>query len=108
MPVHKQLSGQSVAIGPSEPSCSANFSRRPFAAKPLPQSIGNLRGAAAKTSHIHAGHSDNRSFKARTADSPAARHSAICGPASKSLNGCIRWPEVRLAEMRPTELVRAS
>lgn len=32
----------------------------------------------------------------------------FCGPASKNLNGYIRWLEVRLAGMRPAEIVRAS
>lgn len=32
----------------------------------------------------------------------------FCGPASKNLNGYIRWLEARLAGIRPAELVRAS
>jgi hypothetical protein len=32
----------------------------------------------------------------------------FCGPATKNLNGYIRWLEVRLAAMSPAEIVRAS
>ncbi|MGR3564685.1 MAG: IS1595 family transposase [Heliomarina sp.] len=32
----------------------------------------------------------------------------FCGPATKNLSGYIRWLEVRLASMRPAEIVRAS
>lgn len=32
----------------------------------------------------------------------------FCGPATKNLNGYIRWLEVRMAEVRPAEIVRAS
>ena len=32
----------------------------------------------------------------------------FCGPATKNLSGYIRWLEVRLAGMRPAEIVRAS
>lgn len=32
----------------------------------------------------------------------------FCGPASKNLNGYIRWLDVRLAGIRPAELIRAS
>ncbi|WP_353349125.1 hypothetical protein [Aquicoccus sp. SU-CL01552] len=32
----------------------------------------------------------------------------FCGPATKNLSGYIRWLEVRLADMRPTEIIRAS
>jgi hypothetical protein len=32
----------------------------------------------------------------------------FCGPATKNLNGYIRWLEVRLPGVRPAEVVRAS
>ncbi|NDW00056.1 hypothetical protein [Salipiger sp. PrR002] len=32
----------------------------------------------------------------------------FCGPAAKNFSGYIRWMEVRLAGMRPAELVQAS
>ncbi|MFA8386164.1 MAG: hypothetical protein ACEPO2_11115, partial [Pelagibaca sp.] len=32
----------------------------------------------------------------------------FCGPATKNLNGYIRWLEVRLAGMSPADVVRAS
>jgi transposase-like protein len=32
----------------------------------------------------------------------------FCGPATKNLNGYVRWLEVRLAGMRPAEVIRAS
>ena len=41
-----------------------------------------------------------------------ARYSSFiepfCGPATKNLNGYLRWLEVRLAGMSPAEIVRAS
>lgn len=33
---------------------------------------------------------------------------SFCGPATKNLNGYIRWLEIRLAGVRPREVVRAS
>lgn len=32
----------------------------------------------------------------------------FCGPATKNLNGYIRWLEVRLAGMTPADVIRAS
>lgn len=32
----------------------------------------------------------------------------FCGPATKNLNGFIRWLKVPLAGLRPAEIVRAS
>ncbi len=32
----------------------------------------------------------------------------FCGPATKNLNGYVRWLEVRLSGMKPAEVIRAS
>ena len=32
----------------------------------------------------------------------------FCGPATKYLDGCIRWLEVRLAELEPADIIRAA
>ncbi|MCZ0962228.1 hypothetical protein OU682_11410, partial [Paracoccus sp. EF6] len=51
-------------------------------------------------------------YHIQTVNSLHARYEAFikpfCGPATKNLNGYIRWLEVRLAGLQPADVIQAS